>query len=315
MVILFSAKLADKHQEQLVARFPNQEFLFCQDMKEAAQHLERAAVLVTYGDDVTEEIIYQSPKLKWIMVLSAGVDSLPFQAIQDRNIVVTNSRGIHKTQMAEYTISMLLQVYRQEKELMENEKEHQWGKVSINEISGRTMLVLGTGAIGQEVARLAHAFRMTTIGISRSGTQKEFFDEVHSMDQLTEKLPEADFVVSVLPSTKETKHLLTEEHFKQMKQSAVFINIGRGDVVASNTILKAIQEKEIAHAVLDVFEQEPLPKGHPFWDEADITVTPHISGKSPEYLTRALSILQENLDQFIKGESNYINIVDPTRGY
>jgi phosphoglycerate dehydrogenase-like enzyme len=284
-------------------------------MREADNYLDQATVFVTYGEDMNEDTIAKAPNLKWIMVLSAGVERLPFQAIEARNILVTNSRGIHKIQMAEYTISMLLQVYRQEKEVIENEKQSIWGKVPVQEITGRTMLVLGTGAIGQEVARLAKAFRMKTIGFSHSGRAVESFDEVYQINHLDQKLPEADFVVSVLPSTNETKYLLQAEHFKQMKNDAVFVNIGRGDVVASDIILRAVQEKEIAHAVLDVFEQEPLPAEHPFWKEPNITVTPHISGKSPEYLPRALSIFQENLHKFLQAEADFVNIVNTARGY
>jgi phosphoglycerate dehydrogenase-like enzyme len=315
LVILFSAKLAVKHQQILNSTYPNHTFIFCEDMMEADNYLDQATVFVTYGEDMNEDTIAKAPNLKWIMVLSAGVERLPFQAIEARNILVTNSRGIHKIQMAEYTISMLLQVYRQEKEVIENEKQSIWGKVPVQEITGRTMLVLGTGAIGQEVARLAKAFRMKTIGFSRSGRAAESFDEVYQINHLVQKLPEADFVVSVLPSTNETKYLLQAEHFKQMKNDAVFVNIGRGDVVASDIILRAVQEKEIAHAVLDVFEQEPLPAEHPFWKEPNITVTPHISGKSPEYLPRALSVFRENLHKFLQAEADFINIVSTARGY
>lgn len=315
LVILFSAKLSEKHQHTLRLKYPQQEFVFCEDIVEAEKFLEQATVLVTYGEDINEETIEKAARLKWIMVLSAGVERLPFPAIEARDILVTNAKGIHKIQMAEYTISMLLQVYRTERELIENEKQAKWAKVSLQEITGKTMLVLGTGAIGQEVARLAKAFRMKTIGISRSGCHVDFFDEVYQLNSLNEKLPEADFVVSVLPSTKETKYLLNEGHFTRMKDSAVFVNIGRGDIVASDTILNAVREKEIAHAILDVFEQEPLPAEHPLWKEPNITVTPHISGKSPEYLPRALVIFEENLENFISKASNYRNIINTTRGY
>ncbi|WP_096271410.1 D-2-hydroxyacid dehydrogenase [Paucisalibacillus globulus] len=316
MVILFSAKISDKHKEAMQTKYPNARFIFTEGMMDAEKYLEQANVLVTYGEDLTDSKLEKATNLKWIMVLSAGVEQLPFKQIQDREILVTNSKGIHKTQMAEYTISMMLQVYRQEKQLMENEKSSSWDKrVRVKEITGQTLLVLGTGAIGQEVARLAKAFRIKTIGLSRSGRAVEYFDEVHTMEEINNKLPEADFVVSVLPSTTETKYVLTTEHFSLMKNSGVFINIGRGNVARSETILKAIREEEIAHAVLDVFEQEPLPEEHPFWKEPNITVTPHISGQSPNYIIRALAIFQDNLDKFQKGESNYINIVDPSRGY
>ncbi|WP_010097151.1 D-2-hydroxyacid dehydrogenase [Ornithinibacillus scapharcae] len=316
MTILFSAKVSDKHQQALQENYPNQLFIFTESMEQAEAHLGQASILVTYGEDLNDDNLAKATNLNWIMVLSAGVERLPFKQIAERNILVTNSRGIHKIQMAEYTISMLLQVYRQEKHFIESEKHSKWDKsVRPNEIFGRTLVVLGTGAIGQEIARIAKAFQMKTIGVSRSGRPVEYFDEVHTMEELNKKLPEADFLVSVLPSTYETRYLLKEEHFIRMKDSAVFVNIGRGDLVDSNVLLYAIQEKQIAHAILDVFEQEPLPADSPFWKESNITVTPHISGSSPNYMSRALDIFQDNLDKFQKGETDYQNIVDPKRGY
>src|SRR5690606_3610136 len=122
LVILFSAKISDKHKEAMQTKYPNARFIFTEGMMDAEKYLEQANVLVTYGEDLTDSKLEKATNLKWIMVLSAGVEQLPFKQIQDREILVTNSKGIHKTQMAEYTISMMLQVYRQEKQLMENEK-------------------------------------------------------------------------------------------------------------------------------------------------------------------------------------------------
>src|SRR5699024_550308 len=151
-------------------------------------------------------------------------------------------------------------------------KDHHWFRnKNPLEITGKTMLIAGTGAIGQEVARIAKAFQMKTIGISRSGRTVRYFDNNVTTNEMKSHLPEADFVVSVLPSTEETKYLYTFDVFQAMKSSAVFLNMGRGDVVESDVIIKAVQEKEIMHAVLDVFETEPLPENHPLWEEEKVT--------------------------------------------
>lgn len=315
-MILFSAKIASKYQERLKANFPNQVFTFCESNDEIKQHVSDAAVIVTYGEDLTAELIGQANSLKWIMVISAGVDKLPFQAIRKKGILVTNARGIHKIPMAEYAISMLLQVYRQEKVIMQNQAEKVWDKsVRMKEITGKTMLIAGTGAIGQEVARLAKAFHMKTIGVSRSGSDVTFFDENHSTDDMNGLLPHADFIITVLPNTKETQGLFTYEHFQNMPNHAVFVNMGRGNIVSSTDLLKAIREKEIAHAVLDVFEEEPLPTEHAFWQEENITITPHISGVSPNYVPRAMEIFEHNLQVYLDERDTYVNIIDVTRGY
>ena len=315
-MIVVSAKISEKHRVRLTESFPKQTFVFCDSPEEAEGHLGHAEVFVTYGNDVTAELVDKAPALKWIACLSAGVENFPFEKLREKGILVTNVRGIHKIQMSEYAIAMLLQVYRNSKTIIENERKKVWDKgIRVKEITGKTMLILGTGAIGSETARLAKAFRMKTIGVSRSGKPAEHFDEVYQTDALKQVLPEADFVVSVLPSTKETKHLLTYEHFQAMKDSAVFLNMGRGDLFQEDDLLRAIREEELSHAVLDVFAEEPLPEDHPFWDEENITITPHISGLSPEYVKRALEIFETNLAVFENGGTDYINQINLSRGY
>ncbi|HEY4601736.1 MAG TPA: D-2-hydroxyacid dehydrogenase [Cerasibacillus sp.] len=315
-MILVTAKISEKYHKDLIQAFPNETFTFCDDISQATDELPQAEIIVTYGEDLTDEHIEKASQLKWIMVLSAGVDQLPHQAIKKHHILVTNVRGIHKIPMAEYAIAMLLQVYRQAKTLIKHQMEGKWERsIKMQEISARTMVILGTGAIGQEVARLAKAFHIKTIGVSRSGKPVEFFDETYQTSDLHQQLPDADFVVSVLPSTPETKYLFTEESFRLLPNHAVFLNMGRGDIVKSDVLLQAIQNKEIAHAVLDVFEEEPLPENHPLWQEENITITPHLSGISPQYVPRALNIFKENLNKYRGKEQPLINEVDVSRGY
>lgn len=316
MTILFTANLSEKHQKRLLNNFPKQDFIFKSENTNLDDHLAEASVIVTYGGDLDNEMIEQARNLKWIMVLSAGMEQMPLQAINERHIRVTNVRGIHKVPMAEYALSMLLHVYRQEKTITENNTEKKWDpSVRVQEITGRTMLVVGAGAIGQEVARLAQAFQMKTVGISRSGTAVGHFDENYKVNQLDDVLPQADFIVSVLPSTSETKNTFALKQFKLMKDTAVFLNMGRGDAVVEADLLQAIKQEEIVHAILDVFIDEPLAEDHPFWKEKNVTVTPHISAQSANYVPRALDIFEENLNVYLKDEEGYINSVDCSRGY
>lgn len=317
MKILFTTKITEEQQRYLKKQYPEQSFQFCRNMEEADIFLSTADVLVTYGGDLSRELILQAKQLKWIMLCSAGMDDMPLKEMEEAGILLTNVRGIHKVPMAEYVIAMLLQVYRQAKTLLKNEKAHKWEKsLRMDEISGKTMLIAGTGAIGQEVARLAKAFQMKTIGISRSGRKVDYFDENHPNTFLNKLLPEADFIISVMPSTKETYHFFTGDHFKQMPNHAVFLNMGRGDAVSTDVLLDAVRKREIAHAVLDVFEQEPLPADSPLWDEPNITLTPHLSGVSPAYMTRAIEIFDHNLAAYIQNEKEKMqNIIDISRGY
>lgn len=316
MYILSSVKVRRDLREYLVQTYPLSTFNFCSDMEEAEPFLDKAEILLTYGEDLDNGKIEKANQLKWINVLSAGIDQMPAQKIKEKGILVTNSRGIHKIPMAEYALSMLLQSSRNMKTLIRHEQENNWDRsVKMTEITGKTMLIAGTGAIGQEVARLAKAFRMKTVGVSRSGRIKDYFDEVKASEELEKVIGEADFIVSVLPSTEETKEYYQPTHFKQMKSTAIFLNMGRGDAVKESVIINAIKESEISHAVLDVFEQEPLPDHSPLWNMEGVTVTPHLSGISPEYQPRAIDIFEKNLAVYTRGGGNYINQVDPTRGY
>lgn len=260
----------------MIQKYPEFTFHFCESMDEAEQLLPQIDILLTYGTDVSEEHLHKARNLKWIMVMSAGVEELPHEKILQRNILVTNSRGIHAIPMAEYTIAMMLHVARQTPKLMENQSKQVWERLRMEEIYSKTIGIVGTGAIGEEIARLAKAFRMTTLGYNRTGQNVKHFDEIYHSDQLEVMLSQADFVVSVLPGTKSTENLFGETQFKAMKDTAVFINIGRGLSVNEQDLVKALQEKIIHHAVLDVFKNEPLANDSPFWTLDNVTITPHL---------------------------------------
>ncbi|MFP3512734.1 D-2-hydroxyacid dehydrogenase [Peribacillus sp. SIMBA_075] len=314
MLILSTIIPDEGIQTKMKDAFPGLNFIYQEGWMD--ERLSEAEILITYGEDLTEKIIGKAANLKWIMVMSAGMELMPFKAIEERGILVTNAKGIHKIPMAEYTIGMLLQYEKKLKLLMKNEREEMWDrKIEVGELNGKTMLVLGAGAIGGEVARLGKAFRMTTLGVNRSGKPVESIDRLYTLDNLLEAIPGADYIVSVLPSTDETKDLLQKEHFKAMKESAVFVNIGRGDLIEEEVLIEALEAGELAHAILDVFDPEPLEKGHPFWRMENVTVTPHLSSKSGEYLPRTFAIFEKNMREYLKSGKDFINVIDLSRGY
>ncbi|MFE3975638.1 MULTISPECIES: D-2-hydroxyacid dehydrogenase [unclassified Peribacillus] len=314
MLILSTIIPNEGIQTKMKDAFPELNFIYQEGWMD--ERLSEAEILITYGEDLTEKIIGKAANLKWIMVMSAGMELMPFKAIEERGILVTNAKGIHKIPMAEYTIGMLLQYEKKLKLLMKNEREEMWDrKIEVGELNGKTMLVLGAGAIGGEVARLGKAFRMTTLGVNRSGKLVESIDRLYTLDNLLEAIPGADYIVSVLPSTDETKDLLQKEHFKAMKESAVFVNIGRGDLIDEEVLIEALEAGELAHAILDVFDPEPLEKGHPFWRMESVTVTPHLSSKSGEYLPRTFAIFEKNMREYLKSGKDFINVIDLSRGY
>lgn len=317
MLVLSTIIPSEELMKKMNITFPHETFKFFRRMSVAQNELKDADILITYGEDLNPELIEVAKNLKWIMVMSAGLDQMPFTAIKEKGILVTNARGIHKIPMAEYTISMMLQIIKQNKRFIEQQSQHLWNRTGFQtgELHGKTIGIIGVGAIGGEIARLAKAFNMKVLGVNRSGKPHEYTDQMFQVSELEKFLPKPDFIVSVLPSTNETKHLLSEKHFDLMKKDAVFINIGRGDLVQDGVIIDAVKSNKISHVVLDVFEQEPLPSNHPFWGIEQITVTPHFSSKTDMYLPRSFDIFEKNFHILKQGGTEFINKIDLERGY
>lgn len=314
MRIYFTFEPRPDLREPLLAEFPQVEFIFEKSLSN--EELQQADVLVTYGEDLTEESIQYATKLKWIFVASAGIEKMPAQAIIERGILVSNVRGIHKTPMAESMLAHILAIKRALPWMYEQQKKSEWSKkAQQTELRDSTALILGPGAIGSEVGRLLQAFGVTTIGCNRSGKEAAYMNTMISFAQLKEALPQADIVISVLPKTTETTHLLEEEHFAAMKNNAIFMNFGRGNLVDEKVLIQAIETKQIGHAVLDVFEEEPLTSDNPLWTLPNVIVSPHISSHSSRYVERSLKIFKPSLTKWLKGDTDLENVMDLSRGY
>lgn len=314
MEVVFTFSLKDYQRATLQTEFPRLTFHFNRSVKDI--EVEKATVIVTSGEDIDRLVLERATSLKWLMVTSAGVEKMPLAEIEKKEIRVTNVRGIHKTPMAESVLAHILALRRSLPLIYENQKKKEWGPVvKSSELKGSTALILGPGAIGSEIGRLLQAFGVKTIGCNRSGTTSQSMDEVIRFEELKNRLGEADYVISVLPSTNETKGLLTKSYFEEMKDTTVFMNFGRGDLVEEAVLLDVLKKELIGHAVLDVFEEEPLPIDNSLWSLHNCTVSPHVSSLSGKYMERALVIFQDNLHRFIQGELDLENTVDLRKGY
>lgn len=314
MNILFSFLPKPEQQANLIQRFPHEKFYFQKPFDE--ETLRNADIFVTYGEDLNVSHIELADRLKWIMVASAGLEKMPLKEIASRNILVTNVRGIHKIPMAESIVAHILSIKKSLPIIAQNQRDSLWSKkVSSSELFDSTALILGPGAIGGEVGRILQAFGVHTIGCNRSGEPADFMNEMVSFSNLKKALPKADIVISILPSTVETRNLLTSEHFHCMKRTAIFMNFGRGDVVKEEVLLQALQNNCIAYTVLDVFENEPLKEDHPFWKMENVVVSPHVSSHSSQYVVRALDIFSDNLMKWLNGDTSLKNVIDLERGY
>lgn len=314
MNILFSFIPKSDQQEALIEKFPQATFIFQKTLDE--ETLKFADIFVTYGEDLQADHIDMAENLKWIMVASAGLEKMPLKKIADRSIVLTNVRGIHKIPMAESILAHILSIKKSLPLMADNQRIRKWERnLGISELFGSTAIILGPGAIGGEVGRILQAFGVHTIGCNRDGKQADYMNQMISFQNLKEVLPQADIVVSILPSTAETHHLLTYEHFHCMKRTTIFMNFGRGDVVKEEELLRALEDECIATAILDVFEKEPLSEEHPLWKMKNVIVSPHASSHSSQYVVRALDIFSKNLAAWINGNDDLENLIDLEKGY
>ncbi|SDD06965.1 Phosphoglycerate dehydrogenase [Melghirimyces thermohalophilus] len=314
--IASSAKISQRHRQRLQEKFPEVRFSFYEGIHEVLEQAADADGLITYGEDLTGERLRRLPRLRWIHVISAGVEQLPFSELEQAGILVTNSRGIHEVPMGEYTVAVMLDWVRKLSVFRDRQRERRWDpSIRVGELAGKTAAILGAGAIGQGIAKRLQAFDMKVWGVNTTGKPLPQFDQVGTLADLKPILEEADFVVVTLPHTPQTEGLLGEEAFGWMKPTSFLINIARGPVVVERALLRALNQRQIGGAVLDVFDQEPLQEDHPFWEMDNLLITPHISGRSPLYMTRALEIFERNLPVYLSGNGAYINRLDLSRGY
>jgi len=258
-----------------------------------------------------------APRLKWIQLTSAGADRLLNSGFIEEGIIVTTVSGLHATPIGEYVLTAILMFAKGMPRTMRAQVRGEWSRFAPTELRGKTVGIVGMGHIGEEVARLAKAFGCRVIATRRSVAEPsstDCCDELMPAAHLPRLLGESDYVVLCVPLTAETRGLIGETELRAMKDTAVLVNIARGPVTVEGDLVRALREGWIAGAALDVFDQEPLPQGHPFWTMENVIVTPHISGGTEIYNRRAVEIFADNLRRYLRGEP-LRNVVDPARGY
>lgn len=265
---------------------------------------------------INEEIIDREKKLKWIQALTAGVNHMPVKRIFERNIILTSLKGAHKIQMTEYAIAMMIIVSRQIGTIINNSLKKQWIKVMPQcEIFGSTLGIMGVGEIGSELAKKASMMGMNVLGVKRTLTDIPFVEKMYTFDNINDFYGECDYIVNLLPTTEQTHKIVDIKAFKQMKNTACFINMGRGSTVDEDDLAVALKTKEISFLVSDVFYHEPLSAESPLWDIDNVIITPHICGPSNKYMEKATPIILKNLDSYLNCQSEMINVFHPEIGY
>ena len=280
--------------------------------KPSAEQLARTEAMMAGA--VPAGLLPTMPRLRWAQAMSAGVDN--WLALPDlpANLTLTCARGTHTESMPENIIGALFHVAKPYAQVAEHQKEAKWVHTVAQPLTGKTLGILGLGAIGQEVARIAVALGMHVIGTKRRPTRIPNVAEVLAPEQTDEVLAQSDFVLLLLPATPETENFIDARRLAKMKPSAWLLNFGRGQIVNDADLMAATKDKKIAGALLDVFRQEPLPADNPFWTAPGIIVLPHIGGPHPQRDRFVSRLFVENLKRFLDGEP-LKEVVDRKAGY
>lgn len=259
-------------------------------------------------------VIERGWTLRWIQTVSSGVDTLlPYREAL-RDVVVTNARGIHADQIGDYAMAAMVMLQWDFAGMLRSQAARRWERAGKMPLAGRTLGIVGLGAVAQGVVRRALASGMEVIGLSRSGAPVEGVSTVYPRERLHEMLPRCDFVLLIVPGTAETGRMIDADALHAMKRSAFLLNFARGSVVDEPALITALQEGVIAGAALDVFTSEPLPAESPLWAMPNVIITPHLAGMSADYEERVVRSFLDNLARFLRGEP-LRNRVDLTRGY
>ncbi|WP_010677839.1 D-2-hydroxyacid dehydrogenase [Bacillus timonensis] len=315
--LVITQDIEESHLDQIKTIVPNWEIVAGRDPSIWLEHLKDAEVIVGWKKEIAEHCVYADSKLRWLQSWSAGVNSMPLEAMEKKEIFLTSANGVHAYPISETIFALMLGLTRKIHTYVQNQQQKKWHHADMKlEMHEKTIGILGVGHIGKETAKIAKAFGMTVLGVRHSGREEEFVDEMYTTEQLSEVLPRCDYVVVTLPLTNETRHLFGAHEFKQMKSSAFFINIGRGEIVVEEDLIEALRSGEIAGAGLDVFTKEPLDENNPLWEFENVIVTPHTSGSTEHYTKRVMEdIFIPNLKSYAQGGVLPKNVVDYQKGY
>jgi phosphoglycerate dehydrogenase-like enzyme len=304
------------------AILPSAEIVVVPNMSAAVTAAANADVIVgltSYPGVCEPEIINNAKELRWILSMSAGVERcMAIPAVENRNLLVTNARAVESATIGEHAVALAMALSRGLDRFALDTKQGQWNRENgarMQVLTGKTMLVVGLGGIGTEVASRAHALGMKVVATRNSGrTGPDYVSYVGLPSELLTLAKDADVIVNTAPLTAETTGLFNAKFFAAVKPSSYFINVARGGSVVTADLQKALEEGRLAGAGLDVVDPEPLPAGHPLWKAPNIIITPHISSRSDLQGEQRWILARENLKRYIAG-GKMLSEVDLKRDY
>ena len=287
------------------------------DFQQAA---DDATVILNWSSprDVFRGVFKMCPNVAWVHIRSAGLDNALFPELIESSVPVTNGKGVFSQSLAEFALAAILYFAKDFRRMIRNQASGLWAPFDVIPISGQTVGIIGYGDIGRAIAQRVRYMGMKVVALKRnvSSTCKSdpAADEIYGRDRLIEMLSCCDYVVVATPLTIETRNLIGKPEISAMKRTATIINVGRGPVINEDAMIEALLNGSIKGAALDVFDQEPLPNGHPFYRLENVLLSPHCADHTPGWLDDAMNLFIAQFRRF-RNAQPLLNVVDKTLGY
>jgi D-2-hydroxyacid dehydrogenase (NADP+) len=307
--------MRQQYLDGVASAFPDKRFHLVAKAEDVDPFLEDAEVLITHGPHMgkrADELFNRMPNLRWIQGIGVGVDNIVDRPALKPHVRVTNIQGVHGPQMAEMALLDMLALSRQFPRTVHNKMKHQWERWTARLVQGKTLGILGVGSIAAAVASRCQAMGMKVLGISNTVRDVPNFDKIYPISEIVAVVEQLDHFLVLTPYTPKTHHLVDAKVLAAMKPSSYFLNLARGGVVDESALLEVLRDKRIAGAALDVFEIEPLPAEHPFWDLDNLIITCHQGSVHEDSALQNLPVIIENLSCYFQGRfSDMHNIILP----
>ena len=290
----------------------------------SVEAFERAApdadVIFNWGGsrELLGEVFAMAPRVRWVHSKAAGLDTMLFPALIESPVPLTNGSGVFSQSLGEFVLAAVLYFAKDFRRMVRNQMAGRWEQFDVVEVTGQTVGIVGYGDIGRAAATRLRAMGLRILAVRRQGPSlynvDPLVDRIYSPDRRVEMIAQCDYVVAAAPLTPDTRGLIGEAEFAAMKPNAVVINVGRGPVIDEAAMVRALTEGRIKGAGLDVFDQEPLPEGHPFYRLENLLLSPHCADHTADWQEQAMRFFLQQFERYRTGEP-LLNVVNKELGY
>jgi len=310
ILLTLTPELNAQYRDRLKAKFPELNVNLVDHHSRVGPYIADADILLTFAPRLSDDVLRAGTNLKWVQALGTGVDNLIDRPVLRKDVIVTNVHGIHGPPVSEAAVASMLALARDIPRALRAQGEREWARFPAQLLHNKTVGIFGIGAIAEELAPKCKAFGMRVVGLSSSPRDVAGFDRMYASADLAKVAGEFDFLVLLTPLTDKTRNSVDAKVFAAMKPKSFLVNLARGGVVDEAALVDALRDKRLAGAALDVFNEEPLPRDHPFWEMKNVIITTHQGGFCDVYIDHALPTVETNMQCFLSGNiGGMINVV------